>query len=146
MVAPSGTRTGDGSANGSAGGACPPGAREARDICEHADRIGTLLARLARIQVARSKVRAQRYAFLALGGLALGLVGAVAVLGGTFLFARGLAVGLSEAFGGRAWLGELASGPLLVGGTMLGLVVLRAVCGRRALAKLGEVDGPDAES
>lgn len=145
MVAPSGTRFGDGSAAGSADDGFAPGAREARSFYEHADRIGGLLARLARIQRIRGRLRVQRLVFLVLGGLVLGLAGTVTSLAGAFLFVRGLSAGLGEVFAGRVWLAELTTGAILVGGLVLALLVVRVWSERRMLARLGELDETDDE-
>lgn len=91
--------------------------------------------------MARGRVRLQHAVFLALGAVAFLSVAVAASLSGVQLFVRGLAAGLTRAFGGRVWLGELVSGVILLGATLLLFLALRAWSERRVLHELGELHG-----
>lgn len=109
---------------------------ELHALSAHVAEIAGQVARLARIQVARTRLRARRLAFLALGGILLALVAAAAALAGVRLVVSGLTAGLGEVVGGRVWLAELWSGLLLLAVTAILLVSIRSWSERRLLRDL----------
>lgn len=123
-------RSGASTAAGSRGG------RESAEHDEASTHVAVIVARivrLARIQVARARLHAQRMVFLVLGGIVLALVAAVAAWSGARLLVGGLTAGLTELLDGRVWLAELCSGLLLLAGTAAGLVAVRSWSERRIL-------------
>jgi hypothetical protein len=114
-----------------AGNGAPPG--ELDSLSAHVAEIAAQVARLARIRVARARLRARRTAFLVLGGIVLAIVAAAAALAGVRLVVSGLTAGLGELVAGRVWLAELWSGLLLLAGTAILLVLARSWSERRFL-------------
>lgn len=109
-------------------------------LSAHVSEIAGQLARLARIRIARARLRAQSAAFSVLGGIVLALVVAAAALAGVRLVARGLTAGLGELVGERVWLAELWAGLLLLAGTAALIVSIRWWSERRLLRDLRRRD------
>jgi hypothetical protein len=123
-----------GERNGAPSGAEPGGGRpheELQSLAALATEIAGPVKRLARIRLARMRLRASRVAFLVLGGFALAVAATAAALAGVRLFVRGLTAGLGELADGRVWLAELWSGLLLLAGTAAVLVWIRSWLERR---------------
>jgi hypothetical protein len=70
--------------------------------------------------IKQSAIWAGIYAALGILG---GLIGAAVLVTAAVLLVNGIAGGLGALFGGRAWLGQLVTGLLLLGGLAVGVVV-----------------------
>jgi hypothetical protein len=100
---------------------------------------------------ARDRLRRARWGLVR--WVVLGLLGAGVAVGGTVYFVRGLAGALATLLGGRTWLGELATGVLLLVSIVVGVRIARALDERGELQRLrreferarrAEGDGGDA--
>lgn len=119
-------------------GTSPDGGSQ-RDLASVTRLLGEIaeqLSRLARVRVARARLRARRVAFLVLGGIVLAVVAGALALAGVRLFVGGLTAGMSELVDGPVWLAELWSGLLLLAGTTALLVLLRTWSERLVLRDL----------
>lgn len=105
-------------------------------LTAHVAAIAGQVARLVRIRVARTRLRAHRLAFLALGGIVLALAAAATTLAAVRLVVRGLTAGVVELVDGRVWLAELWTGLLLLAVTAILLVSIRSWSERRLLRDL----------
>lgn len=91
---------------------------------------------LASVQSERAKLGVRRTVEVAAIAMIVALAAVALAIAGVWLFASGLAEGLTELFDGRAWLGRLAAGVLLLGGLACATWLARATIERKEIARL----------
>lgn len=95
--------------------------------------MGASARRLAAVQAADLRRRASDGVWALLFGLWVGLAGLVVTVLAAIYLVRGLAGGVAAAAGGVPWVGQLAVGLLVLGGTVAVLIAVRRRASRRRL-------------
>jgi len=136
------TSTATGAASGEARGSrsADPGASEAfaslgARLLQDAEEIGAYFKLLLATRADRARLRAREAALRAAGVAAALLALSALLVTAVVLVTSGLAGALTELTGGRAWLGELATGALLLTALALGSRLAARAWRRRQLER-----------
>jgi hypothetical protein len=87
------------------------------------------------VRADRARMAARRRLASFAVAVVAGLAGVVILVQAASALVRGLSGGLSALFGGVVWLGQLATGVLIIGGALVGLRLLAARRERREFEK-----------
>lgn len=115
----------------------PAEERERKPFEDHVAGIAGHVSRLMHIWALRARVRTQRLVVLVLAAVVAGIALCVFSFQAARLVVSGLTQGIAELAGGRAWVGELAAGVLILCGIAASLLAIRGWSERRLLKGLG---------